>query len=163
MQTRTNVLRWPAGIVVAALLAIAAALVAQYAFHMQPCPWCVLQRLLFLVSAIVGAVGLLRGAHRYRIAIGGLVLILALLGIASAAWQHFVAARSTTCNLTLADKIITWHLHLDQLLPSVFQPRGSCADAAVNLLGIPFDFWSLGLFVALGLAAVQYMRPPIRA
>jgi protein dithiol:quinone oxidoreductase len=162
MQTRTNVLPWPAGIMVAALLALAVALVAQHAFNVQPCPWCVLQRLLFLSIAIVSAIALWRSMQRYRIPIGGLVLILALLGIASAAWQHLVAARSTSCRLTLADKIVREHLHLDRLLPSVFQARGTCADAAVNLLGVPFEFWSLALFAAIGLASIQYMRRPIR-
>jgi protein dithiol:quinone oxidoreductase len=163
MQTRTNVVLWPAGIMAAALLALVVALVAQHAFNVQPCPWCVLQRLLFLGIAVVSAIGLLRNTNRWRIPIGGLVLILALLGIAAAAWQHFVAARSTSCNLTLADKIIRQNLHLDQLLPSVFDARGTCADAAVNLLGIPFDFWSLGLFAVIGFAAIQYMRQPVRS
>ena len=146
-----------------ALLAVALALVAQHAFNIQPCPWCVLQRLLFLVIAAVSAIGLWRAMHRYRLAIGGMVLIVAGLGVSAATWQHFVAARSTTCKQTLADKIISWHLHLDQMLPSVFEPRGTCADAAVNLLGIPFDFWSLGVFAVLGVAAIQYMRQPPRS
>jgi protein dithiol:quinone oxidoreductase len=163
MQTRTNVVLWPAGIMAAALLALVVALVAQHVYNMQPCPWCVLQRLLFLGIAVVSAIGLSRSMNRWRIPIGGLVLILALLGIAAAAWQHFVAARSTSCNLTLADKIIRQHLHLDTLLPSVFDARSTCADAAVNLLGIPFDFWSLGLFAAIAVAAMHFMRRPVRA
>jgi len=145
---------------VGALLAIAVALVSQYGFNVQPCPWCVLQRLLFLVIALAGALGLPRRMIRYRIVVGALVLILALLGVAAAAWQHFVAAKSNACDLTLAYKIVGMDLHLDQLLPSVFEPRATCADAAVNLLGIPYDFWSLGVFAVIGLIAIQYMRRP---
>jgi protein dithiol:quinone oxidoreductase len=156
-------IRWPAGIMTAALLAIATALLSQYAFDMQPCPWCVLQRLLFLAIALISAIGLLRRMRKHKVPVGGLVLNLALAGVAAAAWQHFVAARSQSCNLTLADKIVSRTLHLDRLLPSVFAARGSCADAAVNLLGIPYDFWSLGLFAMIGIAAVQYMRQPLRA
>jgi hypothetical protein len=37
----------------------------------------------------------------------------------------------------------------------------TCTDAAVNLFGIPCDFWSFGLFVALALVAVEYIRRPI--
>ena len=51
------------GLMLAAVLvplaAVAAALVSQYAFDMQPCPWCVLQRLLFVVMALVALPGLL--------------------------------------------------------------------------------------------------------
>jgi disulfide bond formation protein DsbB len=85
---------------------------------------------------------------------------IALLGVAAAAWQHFVAAKANSCNLTLAYRIVGMDLHLDQLLPSVFEARGTCADAAVNLLGVPYDFWSLGLFAVLALAAIQYVRRP---
>ena len=40
-------------------------------------------------------------------------MLLALSGIAAALWQHFVAAKSASCNLTLADKIISG-LRLDR-------------------------------------------------
>ena len=45
------------------------------------------------------------------------------------------------------------HVGLDALAPEVFAPRASCADAAVDLLGLPYEFWSLGLFAVLGGAA----------
>ena len=35
----------------AALAAVAAALVTQHVFDMQPCPWCVLQRVIFLAMS----------------------------------------------------------------------------------------------------------------
>jgi len=58
--------------------------------------------------------------------------------------------------LTLADKIIS-AMKLDTLLPSVFSATASCADAAVNLLGVPYAFWSLGLFAGLGLMGVRQL------
>lgn len=158
MSETKHTLSSPAVIVVGALLAIAIALVSQYGFNMQPCPWCVLQRLLYVLIAIVGAVGLPRRMIRYRVIVGGLVLILAALGVVAAAWQHFVAARANSCDLTLAYRIVGMDLHLDRLLPGLFEARATCAEAAVNLLGVPYDFWSLGLFAVLGLVAIQYMR-----
>jgi disulfide bond formation protein DsbB len=44
-------------------------------------------------------------------------------------------------------------MQLDALAPEVFAPRASCADAAVDLLGLPYEFWSLGLFVVFAAAA----------
>ena len=38
---------------------------------------------------------------------------------------------------------------LDMALPEVFAAFASCADAKTNLLGIPYAFWSLGLFAVL--------------
>ena len=123
--------------------AVGMALVSQHVFDMQPCPWCVLQRLIFTVIGIACLAGL--AAPR---AGGAAALLLALAGIAAALWQHFVAAASDSCNLTLADRIISG-LQLDRLLPELYQARASCADAAVSMMGVPYEFYSLALFVVL--------------
>ena len=141
------------------LAAVAAALVSQYAFDMRPCPWCVLQRLLFVVMALVALPGLLVNRVGVRRASAAAVLTLALCGVAAALWQHFVAASSTSCNLTLADRIIS-SLGLDQSAPQVFAAYASCADAAVNMAGVPYAFWSLAVFALLGLLAVAVWRQP---
>jgi disulfide bond formation protein DsbB len=80
------------------------------------------------------------------------VALLALAGVAAALWQHFVAAASSSCKRTLADRIVSG-LQLDALAPEVFAPRASCAEAAVDLLGLPYEFWSLALFSLLAAAA----------
>jgi disulfide bond formation protein DsbB len=127
---------------------VAAALAGQYGFDMRPCPWCILQRVIFIVIALLclaGAAARTRVAHR---AAAGSAIVLCVLGAVAALYQHFVAARSSSCNLTLADKVIT-ALRLDTALPSLFEVTGSCADAAVSVMGVPFEFWSLALFVLL--------------
>jgi protein dithiol:quinone oxidoreductase len=147
-----------AGVALACLGAVGAALVSQHVFDMQPCPWCVLQRVIFLAIALVCVLGLLWRGTTGKWLAASLVLLLALCGAAAALWQHFQAAASASCNLTLADKIVSGFLHLDSLLPDVFSPRASCAEAAVNLLGLPYDFWSLALFGVIALASVQVLR-----
>ena len=144
-----------AGVGIACLAAVAAALVSQHVFGIQPCPWCVLQRVIFLAIAIACGIGLVWRRAAGRVIAGGLGLLLALSGIAAALWQHFQAAASASCNMTLADKIVSGWLGLDSLLPDVFSPRASCADSAVNLLGVPYDFWSLALFALAGLALLR--------
>jgi protein dithiol:quinone oxidoreductase len=98
------------------------------------------------------------GGLAWRSALGQRSIALGLLllcgaGIAAALWQHFVAAVSASCNLTLADRIMSAS-GLPGLLPGVFEARATCADAAVNLLGVPYEFWSLALFVGLAAAAI---------
>ena len=44
---------------------------------------------------------------------------------------------------------------LDGLWPDVFEARASCADAAIDLLGVPYEFWSLAAFALLGLGALR--------
>jgi disulfide bond formation protein DsbB len=136
------------------LLAVAAALVSQHVFHMEPCPWCVLQRVIFLAVALAALPGFLLALRPVRLASTALVVVLAAGGMAAALWQHFVAAASASCNMTLADKIVGG-LGLDGWQPEVFEARASCADAAVNLFGVPYEFWSLALFVALAALVVK--------
>ena len=105
--------------------AVGLALVSQYRFDMQPCPWCTLQRLIFLLIGLLALLGTLLRSNGIRrvLAAGG--LLLALCGMASAIWQHFVAAASASCNLTLADRIMQ-DLRLYDLLPEVFADGFVC-------------------------------------
>jgi disulfide bond formation protein DsbB len=158
-----NADRWLAGVALACLAAVGAALVSQHVFDMQPCPWCVLQRVIFLGVAIACVIGLLWRSQLGRRVGASLGVVLALCGIAAALWQHFKAAASASCNLTLADKIVSRWLQLDQALPDVFEARASCADAAVSLLGVPYDFWSLALFALIAAALLTLLRAPRRS
>jgi disulfide bond formation protein DsbB len=140
-------------IAVAAAAAVAAALVSQHVFDMQPCPWCVLQRLILVVIVLVAAGGLAWQSTRGQRSVAFALLLLCSAGIAAALWQHFVAAPSASCNLTWADRIVS-ATGLPGLLPNVFEARATCADAAVNLFGMPFEFWALAMFVAIAAGAV---------
>ena len=147
-------------LVVIALLCLAGvggALVSQHVFDMQPCPWCVLQRMIYLAIAVACLVGIAWQRRPGRVISGLLVIALSVCGMAAALWQHFVAASATSCNLTLADRSIG-ATNLDSLLPDVFSPRASCAEAAVKLIGVPYDMWSLALFVVTALLAVTVLR-----
>lgn len=139
---------------VLSLGALVGALVSQHVYDMQPCPWCVLQRLIFVALALAALLGLSWTSRSGRRLCAALGIGLAALGAAAALWQNVVAAKSASCNLTLADRVVSG-LHLDALLPQVFAATASCADAAVRLFGLPYEFWSLALFGVLGLALVM--------
>lgn len=131
--------------------AVAAALYSQHMLDMQPCPWCVLQRLVFVLIAVASLLGLV-----LRRIGAALVLALAAAGAAAAVWQHFVAAKAASCDLTLADRVMG-ATGLDGRWPEVFMATASCADAKVDLFSVPYEFWSLGLFVLLGAAALRVL------
>ena len=150
------------GTALACIAAVGAALVSQHMFDMQPCPWCVLQRVIYLAIALACLIGLAWRGTLGRRSGALLGMLLADCGIAAALWQHFQAAASASCNLTLADKIVGRWLQLDSLLPDVFSARASCADAAVSLLGVPYDFWSLALFTLISSALLLVALRPDR-
>ena len=124
------------------------ALVAQHRYGMEPCPWCILQRMLFVLLAVIGLVAAALPSLGRRL-LSGVALLGAMGGMAAALWQHFVAAQSASCALTLADRIIS-ATGLDVRWPEAFEVRASCADAAVSVLGVPFELWSLALFALTG-------------
>lgn len=154
--TTTRLLLAMAALCVAA---VGAALVSQHVFDMQPCPWCILQRLIYLAIAALCLVGAAFSARPVRLVIGVLTLLLALSGGASALYQELVASKSASCNLTFADKVIS-ALGLDGVLPDLLAVRASCADAAVAILGVSYAYWSLALFALLAWAALRVARTP---
>jgi disulfide bond formation protein DsbB len=149
------------GVSVACAAAVAAAIWLQYHLNMQPCPWCILQRILFIGIAAMSLVAAAQPWATLRRLLSVLVVGLCANGVAAAYWQHFVAAKSNSCALTLADKVITT-LGVDTRWPDYFEVRASCADAAANLLGVPFEFWSLALFALVALLALVSALTPAR-
>jgi len=153
-------------IALACLASVGGAVFAQHQWGMEPCPWCILQRVLYLAIALVAllAAGMPSGGlGRLSAALSGvLMVLLALAGSAAALYQNLIAAKLPSCDMTLADKIISG-LGLDAWQPEVFEVRASCADAAVSLLGVPFELWSLALFVAVAVVAGCLIRAVFKA
>lgn len=134
------------------LAAVGAAYFTQHAWDIQPCPWCVLQRLIFVAIAAAALLGLLwpRGG-------AALAGALALAGLAAALWQHFVAASGESCDLTLADRIMAAS-GLDGRFPELFMATATCAEARTDLFGLPYEAWSGALFAGVVLAMLWLMR-----
>lgn len=142
-----------AGMAVASFAAVGVALIAQHQFGVKPCPWCVLQRGIFLLIGACSLLGWLVQARRsLRQAALLLLLLLCAAGLTAAVFQHEVASQTATCALGLADRIIT-ALNLEELWPTVFMITANCAEAAAyRFIGLPYEVWS-GLLYA-GMAAL---------
>lgn len=145
-----------AAVALACAAALALALLAQYGFAKQPCPWCILQRVIFVAVGAFALLGALLGARAARIVCAAFVLAFALLGASAAQWQNAVASKSSSCNLTLADKILN-ALDVEALMPMLFKVTANCADAAVRVFGVAFEHWSLALYLVLALLATSIL------
>ncbi|PLC51022.1 disulfide bond formation protein B [Pollutimonas subterranea] len=161
MSTTTS--RLLSAIALLCVAAVAIALVSQHVFGMQPCAWCVLQRLIFLAIAAVCVLGLLLG--RRRAAIGRIAAFLAAAlsagGVVAAWYQYTVAANMFSCDMTFADRFMV-SSGLDANLPWMFGIFASCMDARVDLLGLEYALWGLGLFVVTGVLGLigAFLRSP---
>lgn len=140
------------GFGVIALMCAAALAIAVWMQHgrgVQPCPWCVLQRLeVIAIGALALAAFAFPWALIVRRVFAAMIGIVAALGATTALWQLLVASSQSSCDLTFADRFMAM-TGLAELWPAMFMPLGSCADAAVGLLGLPFELFSLGLFLAV--------------
>ncbi|VFR32498.1 Periplasmic thiol:disulfide oxidoreductase DsbB, required for DsbA reoxidation [plant metagenome] len=150
-----------AGVLFLCLTAVCAALVSQHVFGMLPCPWCILQRVIFLAIALLCALALALRRRPVQRVLAGAGALMAAGGVAAAVYQNQVAAQMFSCNLTLADRIIG-ALGLEAAVPFLFRISASCMEGAVDLLGLPYEYWSGGLFVVVALVLVSAMFLPQR-
>ena len=143
-----------AAVAFACAAAVSLALVGQHVYDLRPCPWCIVQRLIYVALGVFALLGALLASRPVRFALAGGSLLLAVSGAAAAIWHSMVASKSTSCNLTLADKVLN-ALGVETLWPSMFQVTASCAGSAVRVLGLYFEQWSLLLFLVLAVVAAS--------
>lgn len=133
------------------------ALLSQHVFDMQPCAWCVFQRLIYLVLAVVAALAASMQSLIPRLVCAMVGLSLAIAGVSAAWFQAQVASQSFSCAQTLADLLMT-QTGLETAMPALFGIYASCMDARVKLFGLEYAYWSLLLFVLLGLLVAFIMK-----
>ncbi len=159
MQLELNLLRL---IGVLSFSSVAIALVSQYVFDMQPCAWCVFQRLLYLIIGLFACWLGFSTPTRVRIALGSACIVaVTIMGVTAAWYQEKVAANKFSCAQTLADQIMT-KSGLDSTAPWLFGIYASCMDARVKLLGIEYAWWSLAMFTLLGTIALVVLKRQLR-
>lgn len=147
------------------ILCVAALTIALYSQHylgMRPCAWCVFQRLILVLLALsagLGGLALLKSPQR-RVGrlLAALSAILSLGGILSAWYQYSVAAQQFSCDMTFADQVMT-QSGLESAVPWLFGIYATCMDARVELLGLEYALWGMGLFtITLALSAYAALR-----
>lgn len=136
--------------------AIGVALASQYMFDMQPCAWCVFQRLLYLVIGVVALIGAIAGRFTGFIARLAALLtgLLSIGGIVAAWYQYSVASNMASCAQTFADRFMS-ATGLDGMVPELFGIYATCAEAKVKVLGVEYALWSLALFAVILLVSLR--------
>ncbi len=129
-----------------------AAIFMQYAMEMEPCPLCILQR---VVVIALGAVFLIAALHNpmglWRRIYATLLVIISLMGIGVAGrhvWlQHLPADKVPECGPGLA----FWmdRLSPNQLLMKILEGSGDCAKVSFKFLGLSIPEWLLITFILL--------------
>ena len=134
--------------------AVIFALFSQHVLGMLPCAWCVFQRLIFIVIAIVCLLVNFSGSTIYQKALTLIAAGLSVGGVIAAWYQYSVASVSFSCDMTFADVFMSRQTGLDAAIPWLFGIYATCMDAAVDLFGVEYALWALLLFAAIAIILV---------
>jgi protein dithiol:quinone oxidoreductase len=140
----------------ALLVCIAALAVAYYLQHvllLEPCPWCIAQRILFMIVGLFALAALVH--RRWRRVYSSLGAFFAVAGIVAAAYHLRLQGRpeSSVCMGGWLEKLLDAS-QLGKLWPAMFQYDGPCVLAPWEMLGLTIPEWSLACFVALSAAMI---------
>lgn len=118
---------------------IAVALFFQYYMYLDPCPLCIVQRVIVIALGGIFFLAFLQGPKTWGRRIYGLLLTLAsLAGLAVAGrhtWlQHLPAAEVPACGPGLEFWMDT--LPATQVFQKVFQGSGECAEVVWTFMGL---------------------------
>ena len=132
------------------------ALYLQYYEYQDPCPLCLLQRIVYIVLMVLFLVAALHGPRRIgAMAYGGLQFAAAAAGAAIATrhvWlQSLPPDKAVECGPSLEFMLRKYPLF--QAFEKVFGGTGQCSEAGWKFLGLTIAGWSLVWFVLLALFA----------
>ena len=136
---------------------IAYALYLQYYEYQNPCPLCILQRVVYIVLMVVFLIGALHGPRRTGVYVySALLTVVSLVGAGIATrhvWlQHLPKDKVPECGPGL--NYMLDRFPLVEAFAKIFRGSGECAEVGWKLLGLSVAEWSLVWFILLGAWAV---------
>jgi disulfide bond formation protein DsbB len=143
---------------IAALVAcigiLAYAVYLQYWKGLDPCPWCIVQRVGFLLVALVALVAALHRPWSVGIRVWSVLGALVALGGAGTAvyhlWLQSDPKRAAACAGSALERLLDAS-RIGDWVPPLLQYGGTCEAKPWSLLGLSVPQWSLVCFVALAL------------
>ena len=133
------------------------ALYLQHAKGLDPCPWCVVQRLGFIGAGLIALAGALHRPARIGVALYAAVGFVAAVAGAAAAgyhvWLQSDPVRAAKCVGSPVERILD-QLEVGRMIPPLLQYDGPCTLKPWSLLGLSVPEWSLAWFAILALVFV---------
>jgi disulfide bond formation protein DsbB len=150
---------WFATLALGTLGLVAFGLELQQMYRLAPCPFCIFQRLLYIVIGLVALLGVVLPVGRLLWA--ALIAALAAGGAAVAGYQSWMQAfphLATECGYsdpTLIERLVDW---LGMQWPGLFLATGFCTSREWEFLGLSMANWSFLVFAGIVGYAVLLMR-----
>lgn len=129
----------------------------QYVLHQDPCPLCMVQRLIFIALCAMFALAAFHGPKQFGERVyAGLISLLSLTGIAVASrhiWiQNLPKDQLPACGPGLDYMLDTFPLA--DVLKELMHGSGECAAKGWTFLSFGIPEWSLLCYLALGVWAL---------
>jgi disulfide bond formation protein DsbB len=141
-----------AGAIVVGIM-FASALYLQYVLRQEPCPLCMVQRVIFISIGVVFFIAALHNPKRIAVRVySGLIVLLSLTGVAVAGrhiWiQHLPKDQVPACGPGL--DFMLKNFPMADVLQELMHGSGECAAKGWTFLTLGIPEWSLISYVVLG-------------
>ena len=150
---------WYAALALGALGVAAGGLELQALFRVAPCPFCIFQRLLYMVIGVLALGGFILPAA--GLLWSGVIGLLALGGAAIAGYQSWMQAFPylvNECGMSdpnAIERLVDW---LGMAWPGLFLATGFCSSKEWVFLGLSIANWSFWLFSAIVVYALMLFK-----
>ncbi|MCH8258140.1 MAG: disulfide bond formation protein B [Proteobacteria bacterium] len=142
---------------------MAAALFMEHQMNLEPCPLCILQRIMVMMTGIIALIAAIHHPRHAGIKVyGGLVIVSAAIGGGVSSrqlWlQSLPADEVPACGASLDYMLEVFPLA--DVLAMVLVGDGTCSEIAWTFLGVSIPGWTLVGFVGLiAIGVFQIIRP----
>jgi disulfide bond formation protein DsbB len=137
------------------------ALWLQYGLQLEPCPLCVIQRVVVIAMGVIFLIAGLHNPGRIGAAVyAGLVVVAGAFGVAVAARHVWIQAqpRGTVASCGMSLDYMLESLPFTDVIGKVFAGSGECAEGGWMFLDLGIPAWTLAFFVAMTVAALALVR-----
>jgi len=129
----------------------------QHTQNLDPCPWCIVQRLVYIAVAFVALVAALWRPSGFGVAVFSLLAALLAIGGGAAAVYHIYLQsdpeRANSCTGSVLERMLD-HSHIGKMVPPLLQYDGPCTLKPWAMLGLSIPEWSLLGFILVLLWAI---------
>jgi disulfide bond formation protein DsbB len=156
---------WYLFLVICCASLVGFALYNQYVDYLDPCPLCILQRLVFIWMGVIALLAALhnpgRAGGRIYAWLVGFGAIIGVLIAGRHIWlQNLPSSEVPECGPGL--NYMLENFPLTEVFKTVFYGSGSCAEVLWTFLGMSMPMWTLVFYAGLGLATLWIVYRPTR-
>ncbi len=143
-------------VAVASFALLAVAFYMEYQMGLEPCPLCMLQRIVFFCIGVVSLLSALTGSLGVRRFIAWIVVMLSLSGAALAIrhlyLQNIPADQLPAClpGLSYMFEVFPWQ----EIMQAMIMGTGECGDVVWTFLGLSIPGWTLVVFASMAIINV---------